>query len=488
MRPAGPGGPTYSADSEMGEEIERAGFTRDDFVRFADRLAEETEIARGLFVADGFSRSGHMLGFEIECWILDHNCFPASINQRLLETLAHPLVVPELSRFNVELNCEPLSLMSGVLDRAAKGLSQLWAECNAVAHTLDANMVMIGTLPTIRDEDLTVGNMSPLNRFYALNREVMRQRRGQALRVDIEGRDHLISEHRDVMLEAATTSFQIHLKAPADLAHLYYNASIAISGPVLAACGNAPFLFGKCLWEETRIPLFEQAVAVAGANSTSRRVSMGSGYLTASCLEVFEQNRCEYPVLLPMFYDEPPAALRHLRLHNGTIWRWNRPLIGFDRDGAPHLRIEHRVLPAGPTICDMIANAALYLGLTRYVALSGQGGASGLPYADALRNFYAAARHGLDATIVWPGAGAITADVLLLERLIPKAREGLADLGVDEGKGRFLDIVEARVRSRQTGACWQRKAFEAYGRDMYKLMATYCERQRSGAPVHEWDP
>ena len=107
-------------------------------------------------------------------------------------------------------------------------------------------MVMIGTLPTIRDEDLTLANMSPLNRFYALNREVLRQCHGRALRVDILGREHLISEHRDVMLEAATTSFQIHLKAPARLAHLYYNASIAISAPVLAACGNAPFLFGKC--------------------------------------------------------------------------------------------------------------------------------------------------------------------------------------------------------------------------------------------------
>jgi hypothetical protein len=165
----------------MGEEIETAGFKRDDFVRFADRLAEETEIARGLFAADGFSRSRHMLGFEIECWILDHNYFPASINQRLLKTLAHPLVVPELSRFNVEFNCEPLPIKGDVFDRAATVLSKLWAECNAVAHTLDANVVMIGILPTIRDDDLTLANMSPLNRFYALNREVLRQRCGSTL-------------------------------------------------------------------------------------------------------------------------------------------------------------------------------------------------------------------------------------------------------------------------------------------------------------------
>lgn len=471
----------------MGEEIETAGFTRDDFLRFADRLTEETEFARGLFDADGFSQGGYTLGFEIECWILDHNYFPVSINQRLLATLAHPLVVPELSRFNLELNCEPLPITDDVLSRAETALSQLWAECNVVAHTLDANMVMIGTLPTIRDEDLTLENMSPLNRFYALNREVLRRRQGRALCVDIAGRDHLVSKHRDVMLEAATTSFQIHLKAPANLAHLYYNASVAISGPILAACGNAPFLFGKCLWEETRIPLFEQAVTVPAASKAWRRVSMGSGYLNTSCLEVFEENKREYPVLLPMSFKDPPAALRHLRLHNGTIWRWNRPLIGFDPDGIPHLRIEHRILPSGPTLCDMIANTALYLGLVRRLAVAGQSGAGGLSFADALRNFYASAKYGLDAAIVWPGAGTVGVDVLLLERLIPMAREGLADLGVDDSEGRYLDIVEERVRGRQTGACWQRKAFDAYGRDVFRLMAAYCEHQRSGAPVHQWD-
>jgi gamma-glutamyl:cysteine ligase YbdK (ATP-grasp superfamily) len=466
----------------MGEEIETAGFTRDDVARFARRLAEETDLAREIFAAKGFSRAGHMLGFEIEAWIVDHNYFPTSINQSLLAAIDHPLVVPELSRFNVELNCEPLALTGDVLDRAARALSALWSHCNEVAHRLDANMVMIGTLPTIRDEDLTMANMSPLNRYYALNSEVLRRRGGRPLRVDISGRDHLISEHRDVMLEAATTSFQIHLKAPADLAHLYYNASVAASGPILAASANAPFLFGKSLWEETRIPLFEQAVNVPGA----ARVGMGSGYVAASCLELFEENARDYAALLPMSFDDPPEALRHLRLHNGTIWRWNRPLIGFERDGAPHLRIEHRILPAGPTIADMIANTALYLGLARRLAVAGGDGAGGLAYADALKNFYAAARHGLDAELVWPGEGAIPADKLLLEKLIPQAREGLADLGVDDASG-WLDVMEARVRSRQTGAAWQRRALEARGGNVYELMAAYCERQRGGAPAHQWE-
>src|SRR5579885_3596426 len=217
------------------------------------------------------------------------------------------------------------------------------------------------------------------------------------------------------------------------------------------------------------------------------RVSMGSGYLEASLFEVFEQNWREYPVLLPVCYDTPLDSLRHLRLHNGTIWRWNRPLIGIEPDGVPHLRIEHRPLPSGPAICDMVANAALYVGLAHSIALSGANGTGGLPFADAVRNFYEAARHGLNAKLAWPRLGTIAAARLLLGELIPKAREGLADLGVEGGGGEILAIVEARVRSGQTGACWQRKAFEASGGDIYKLMAAYCERQRSGAPVHQWD-
>jgi gamma-glutamyl:cysteine ligase YbdK (ATP-grasp superfamily) len=466
----------------VGEEIHATGFSGEDKARFSGRLAHETEIARALFAGGGFSRAGHMLGFEIETWIVDHNYFPAPINRQLLDALDNPLVVPELSRFNLELNCDPLPLEGDALGRALDALTQVLAACNEVAHRLDANLVMIGTLPTIRNEDLTLANMSPLNRFYALNNEVLRLRGGRPLRVDILGRGHLVCEHRDVMLEAATTSFQVHIKSPADIAHLYYNASIAASGPILAACGNAPFLFGKDLWEETRIPLFEQAVVVPGP----RRVSMGSGYARASLLEVFEENLRDYEALLPIAYEDAPEAMRHLRLHNGAIWRWNRPLVGFDADGAPHLRVEHRILPSGPTLIDMMANAALYLGLARAIALGGDNGAGGLSFEDASRNFYAAARLGLDAALVWPGVGEIGARQLLLEQIIPAAREGLADFGVADPRG-FLDVIEARVRTAQTGAAWQRKALAACGGDLFAMMAAYCEGQRSGAPVHEWD-
>jgi len=472
----------------MGDEIATTGFRAEDFSLFARRLAEETEFARAMFAERRFSRAGFSLGFEIEAWIVDHNFFPAPINQRLLEALGNPLVVPELSRFNVELNSEPLALGADALDRAEEALSRLWSQCNAVAHGLGANMVMIGTLPTIRDEDLTLANISPLNRYYALNKEVLRRRRGRPLRVDIEGRDHLVCEHRDVMLEAATTSFQIHLQVPADLAAVYYNASVAASGPLLAACGNSPLLFGRRLWEETRIPLFEQAVDLPGVHVGPSRVSLGSNYLERSCLEIFEENLRDHPPLLPISFDDAPEALHHLRLHNGTIWRWNRPLVGFDADGAPHLRIEHRILPAGPTIADMMANTALYLGLIRHLVDLGGNGAGGLAFADAVTNFYAAAREGLAAELIWPGEGKITAERLLTERLLPAARSALPRFGLDRSQDRRLDVIEARTRSGRTGAAWQREAFAAHGGDVLPLMADYCERQRTGAPAHEWDP
>ena len=469
----------------MGEEIAKTEFEPADFSRFADRLDAETELAGHLFRDQRFSEEGFTIGFEIEAWLLDHGYFPNSINDQFLRTLDHEMVVPELSRFNIELNCTPRKLAGDVFSAVAGELGDLWAHCNRVAHGLDANIVLIGTLPTIREEDLTLKNISALKRYCALNHEVLRRRNGRPLRVDIRGREHLLTDHGDVMLEAATTSFQVHLKTPARLAHRYFNASLMASGPVMAVSANAPFLFGKSLWEETRIPLFEQAVDIDGADAKSRRVTFGKGYLKSSIFEIVEENRDNYTGLLPIIFDEPPEQLRHLRLHNGTIWRWNRPLIGFEEGGQPHLRIEHRILPAGPTFLDMMANAALYIGLVHQLVESGEAG--DLPFAEAKANFYAAAEHGMEADLYWPPQGRVVARSLLLEEIIPAAAEGLRKLGIEEDSARFLDIVRARVRGGRSGAAWQRESLAAHDGNFFQMMAAYCERQRGAAPVYEWD-
>jgi hypothetical protein len=306
--------------------------------------------------------------------------------------------------------------------------------------------------------------------------------------LDIRGGEALCTEHSDVMLEAATTSFQIHLQVKASEAAAFFNAALMLSAPMVAATANSPFLFGRQLWQETRIPLFEQAVAVggdiAGDAQVYRRVTFGSGYLQSSLLELFQENLAHYPPLLPHCHDTAPEDLHHLRLHNGTIWRWNRPLIGFGRDGTPHVRIEHRVVPAGPSIADSIANAALFYGLVH--ALADVPAWPALSFAQSRANFYAAAKDGLRAEVLWRDAK-VSLRQLLLTELLPLAKQGLATLAIAEADiAYYLGIIEARIGSEQTGSRWQQAFVDRHGRDMQALTLAYLECQRSGLPVHEW--
>jgi gamma-glutamylcysteine synthetase len=471
----------------MGQEITRTDFSEQDFARFATCLAEETGLA-GRWLAEGrFQGDAHVAGFELEAWLLDHNAFPLPANEAYLARLADPLVVPELSRFNVELNGTPQALAGRALRRMEEELARTWHECLRVAHELEGTLIMIGILPTVRQRDLTLANVSPLNRYYALNQELLRRRQFRPLQLDIQGREHLRITHEDVMLEAATTSFQVHLQAPAADVCRCYNASVILSAPLVALAANSPFLFARDLWDETRIALFEQAVDSGEGGLDAHRVTFGSGYLDGDPVACYRENLERYPVLLPILYADGRALLRHLRLHNGTIWRWNRLLVGFE-GGRPHLRVEQRVMPAGPTIRDMIANAAVYLGAARFLAALEAGPEADLPFELARANFYAAARDGLAARIVWlDGRPAQVADVLL-DEILPMARAGLRQLGVDEDDiDLYLDVAAARVRTGQNGARWQRAHAQRYGRDLFRLTADYLERQRSGRPVHEWE-
>lgn len=475
----------------MGREIAEHEFDAAAFERFGESVARETALLQDWVRAGVMAEARYVAGFELEAWLVDRALAPAPINEAYLAALASDLVVPELSRFNVELNGTPQVLGPGALARLERELAATWRDCLAVAEGLDAALIMIGILPTITEADLCLANMSPLNRFHALNRQIMRARRGRAIAIDIRGREQLTTKHHDVMLEAATTSFQVHLQVPASRAGRYYNASLVLSAPMVAACGNSPLLFGRDLWDETRIPLFEQAVALGGkrraAHDPAHRVTFGSGYVRASLLECFAENEAFYPCLLPTTFPDGGATLEHLRLHNGTIWRWNRPLIGFDESGTPHFRIEHRVLPAGPSVLDMIANAALYFGLVHHFAGGDAAPETRLPFERARENFYRAARDGLAARLAWLDGAKTDARTLLHDELLPAARHGLTGLGLEaEEIARYLGVIEARVRSGQTGSTWLRRHYGANGRDLAELTLAYLAHQRSGLPVHAW--
>ena len=473
----------------MGQEITQTQFNEQSFQDYRCCLFAEAELLQSQLHEGRFSDVGEIGGYELESWLVDHNYFPAPINQRFLASIDNPLVVPELSLFNVELNGEPLPLRGRVFTAMAQELNLNWQSCQDVAHGMDSALMMVGILPTIRQSDLCLANISDSMRYRALNEQVLLQRAGRPLHIRIDGRELLDIRHPDVMLEAATTSFQIHLQSGQRNAVRYFNASLIAAGPLLAAAGNSPLLFGADLWDETRIALFEQSVEIADESKLEdHRVSFGQDYAQASLFECFAHNLATHPVLLPIVMNSAPQQFAHLRLHNGTIWRWVRPLIGFDADGTPHLRIEQRVLPAGPTIIDMMANAALYFGIARFLAGLNDAPESKLAFCDARDNFYAAARKGLTAKMTWLDGSSIDVKTLLLEEILPMARQGLKSLNVDrEDIDLYLDIMQARIQTGQTGAVWQRTYRSKHRTDNFHLVAAYLERQRSGAPVHEWE-
>lgn len=471
----------------MGQEIESNVFSPEAFAEFRRRLDVETRLLAELERKGDLDTGDAEGGSELEAWLVDDAGRPAPVNPQLLGVVDEPWLLPELSTFNVELNATPVGFAPGMLARMHAELVERWRRCEEAASRIDAHMVMIGILPSIERSDLCLANLSAMRRYRALNEQIFRLRAGSPIEVDIDGQERLQLRHTDVMLEAATTSFQLHVKIPAHHAVRAFNLSKILSAPMVAACANSPFLFGRNLWDETRIPMFEQSVSVGGSDY-SKRVTFGIRYAHHSLLEVFEANRDRYPILLPQLMDEPPERFAHLRLHNGTIWRWNRPLVGFSEGGRPHFRIEHRVVPSGPSPTDCVANAALYYGALTGLLESAERIEDSIPFETSIANFYAAAREGLRAKIRWCDGVPAPAAAVLAHHVLPLARDGLSHMGLGDPEIRdWLGVVEERVSSGRNGAAWQRAWVARHGTDPSTLVRAYRERQERDLPVHEWD-
>jgi len=469
----------------MGQEVSHSHFSPEDNVAFALRLQEETQLLRKQVLQGAFSSKAVMGGFEIEACLIDKACHPAPVNKDFFKYFNNPLATPELAKFNIELNNNPLPLKGTCFEKFEAELDLVFKEADTVAANMDVRVLLIGILPTLKLDDFCLENMSDMKRYKALNDIVLKARNSKPLRFDIKGKDHFQLIQNTVMMEAATTSFQVHLQTPWKQAHHYYNASIIASAPLMAISGNSPFLLGKQLWHETRIPLFEQAV---DTGSGSQRVSFGSGYAKTSISECFNENLRDYPVLLPMLFEDKANKFSHLRLHNGVIWRWNRPLVGFDPDGTPHIRIEHRILPAGPTIIDMIVNAVFFYGLSQSIMHKVQSNEK-MSFETAKENFYSAAKRGLNASILWDNKtyqGA-TLQKLIIDKLLPQAEQGLRELEIPEKSIKhYLGIIADRTSSGQTGSIWQINHLKSIDGNMKKLTQDYLRHQYQDQPVHNW--
>jgi gamma-glutamyl:cysteine ligase YbdK (ATP-grasp superfamily) len=491
----------------MGQTIEKEYFFDEDYQRFSLRLLRCLVALRELLARPGFGEGETSIGAELELALVDADGCPLQINSKVLGETVDPRVTVELDRFNLECNLRHTSLAGHPFAVLHREIDDALTEVRRAASTHGGRIAVIGILPTLRSDDLQSTAMTDHPRFRVLS-AALRRIRHEPFRVRIDGADPLEIECDDVTFEGAATSLQIHLRvAPADFAALFNAAQIA-TAPVLAVAGNSPTFLGRRLWEETRVALFKQAVDDRDESGRRARrvsrVSFGTGWVVEGAYELFEQAIALHEVLLPLICEEDPLAcvnsggvprLEEVRLHQGTVWSWNRPI--YDPAEGGHLRIEMRALPAGPTTVDMLANTAFLVGLSLGLAPRANALIGALPFEQARQNFYRAAQSGLDAEIAWPegpGGGARSERAeRLIPRLLPVARSGLAEAGVEDGEiDELLAVISERCARRRTGAAWQRWVLAELDtrlerrRALAVMFERYLDHSESGEPVHTW--
>jgi gamma-glutamyl:cysteine ligase YbdK (ATP-grasp superfamily) len=451
-----------------------------------------------------FDTEPRHVGMEMEVNLVDSNGMPAMTNTAVLAAIADPSWASELGRFNLEINVPPRQLTGAALSALEEGVLAKLAHASGRALDSDTRLVMIGILPTLRQGDVTDEAMSANPRYRLLNDQMIAAR-GEEMRISIDGPERLLTHVDTIVPEAACTSVQFHLQVSPEAFGSYWNAAQAVAGIQVALAANSPFLFGRELWRETRIPLFEQVTDTRPEELKQQgvrpRVWFGERWIT-SVFDLFEENLRYFPALLPLREDEDPAAaldsgeapqLAELTLHNGTVYRWNRPVYAVV-DGRPHLRVENRVLPAGPTVADVIANAAFYYGIVRALAETERPVWTQMSFAAAADNLVEGARHGMDARVYWPGVGEAPVAELTLRRLLPQAWEGLRKWGVNaDDADRMLGIIERRCLTGRTGATWQVDTVRKLEcgltdrREALRQMTQgYIERSATNEPAHRW--
>jgi gamma-glutamyl:cysteine ligase YbdK (ATP-grasp superfamily) len=488
----------------MGRDIQAIKITGEDRRTYRAKLARSLDVFARMLQERLFEDESRMVGQEIELNLVDAAGAPSMRNADVLDAIADPAWATEVGQFNLEINLPPRQLAG---DAVACLEQEIRASLNAgdqTARGIGSRLVMIGILPTLRKSDVSESTLSANERFRVLNEQIFAAR-GEDMRIEIDGAEKLLTHADSITPEAACTSVQLHVQVSPDAFASYWNAAQAIAGVQVALAANSPFLFGKQLWHETRITLFEQATDTRPdelkRQGVRPRVWFGERWIT-SVFDLFEENIQYFPALLPICEDEDPLAaldrgtcpqLAEMSLHNGTIYRWNRPVYAV-ADGKPHVRVENRVLPAGPSVADVMANAAFYYGLVRVLAESERPVWTQLSFATAAENLHEAARHGIGARLYWPGLGEATVAELVLRRLLPMAREGLGRWGVEPAHAdRLLGIIEQRCLTGQTGAAWQIAAVgaaEGAGASREKALRQmtqrYIEHMHTNEPVHTW--
>lgn len=489
----------------MGAQDVKIAANQKELNTFTRFLLKDIQAMEYMLENDWFEKTPIRIGAEQEICLVDEYGKPAPKSMEILGALNHPSFTTELSRFNIEANLSPVPFTGDCFSQIQKELDGLMDLIIKTAHDLDTRIILTGILPTIRKFDLELENLTPIDRYYALLQAIERLR-GRVYELKIEGLDELNLKHDSALIEACNTSFQVHLQVtPEDFVNKY-NIAQAISAPVLGVSSNSPMLFGKRLWNETRIALFQQSVDTRITNEhlryTSPRVTFGNGWVRNSILDLYKEDIVRFKVLLTSDVQEDvlesvknkkTPKLEALSIHNSTVYRWNRPCYGISPNGQPHLRIENRILPSGPTTVDEVANAAFWVGLMNGFEEAYPNVTKVLEFDDVKANFIKTARTGLGSKHHWVNGKTVNDVELIQKELIPIARIGLQKAKVDERDiSKYLEIIEDRTETGMNGSRWILKSYSKLLKESTKeeattaIVAGMAYNQRTKKPVHEW--
>jgi gamma-glutamyl:cysteine ligase YbdK (ATP-grasp superfamily) len=488
----------------MGRDIQAVEISGEDRHIYGDKLRLSLDVLTRMLRERTFEASPSQVGLEIELDLVDRQMAPSMRNAQVLDAITDPAWGTELGQFNLEINVLSRQLAGDALTELEQQVRASLNAANEKARGTGSRLIMIGILPTLGEQHMSERMLSANARYRVLNEQILAAR-GEDMRIQIDGVEQLLTYADSITPEAACTSVQLHVRVSPDAFASYWNAAQAIAGVQVALAANSPFLFGRQLWHETRITLFQQAIDTRPEQLKRQgvrpRVWFGERWIT-SILDLFEENVDFFPALLPICDDEDPLAalergavpqLGELNLHNGTVYRWNRPVYAVV-DGRPHLRVENRVLPAGPSVADVLANAAFYYGLVQALTTEQNPIWTQMRFATAADNLREAARYGMDARLFWPGLGEVPTAELVVRHLLPLAREGLRHWEINqESADRLLGIIEQRCLTGQTGAAWQINTVAALTRRgvgrqqaLSRMTERYIEHMHTNEPVHAW--
>ncbi|NNF34159.1 MAG: CBS domain-containing protein [Saprospiraceae bacterium] len=492
----------------MGEQKVSIVSDQKQMQKFVKSLLADVQALEHMLDNGWFENDITRIGAEQEMVMVDKATMkPACIAVEALEKMTdYPWVETELAKFNLETNLTPRELKGSCFSDLQEENGSKLDKIQEKLEGMNAHLILTGILPTLTKNHMEMSNLTPMKRYKALMEAIKSHLNAEDFNLRLTGIDELSIKHSSPLLEAVNTSFQVHLQVGSDNFVKMYNIAQALTGPIIAISSNSPLVFGKRLWHESRIAMFQQSIDTRTSHDHMReksaRVSFGNDWLHESVLEIYKEDISRFRVLLSSDVTEDSLALirkgevpklRSLQVHNSTVYRWNRPCYGVSDNGKPHLRIENRVLPSGPTNLDEVANAAFWIGAMEGIAQEVGDIREYMQFADAQDNFVKASKFGIDSEFNWLNDEKISAKELIIDHLIPYARIGLQKHKVDQSDiDKYLQIIEGRARNHMTGARWILRAYTDFqkktSRDeaLTAITAVIIENQKSGVPVHEW--